>query len=249
MFKNLLDIVFMVISTTIFYDDPLYKRLLVEINEIAVREDEKKLSKVLLLSLAGLCAGLKPCKIAEKVGWKSSSLRGELCNKLYKYIKILVGKQGEKANWKIIAQWLRHWLEQVQREINSLQLTLADISENPSVTAEQFINPAQKEVLDPIKIGFLPSDIANLEKEIDNADNFYTEEQYEQALHKYQSVIAKVFAHYPAECRFMEVLVKVVSCYDRIQAYRDLEELASFALAYDFVNFANKVSICQRRKR
>ncbi len=47
----------MVISITVFSDDPLYIRLLKEINKIAIEKGHNELDDILLFSLAGLCAG------------------------------------------------------------------------------------------------------------------------------------------------------------------------------------------------
>ncbi len=230
---NLPNILFMVISTAIFYNDPLYIRLLKAINKIAIEAGDNKLNDTLLSLLAGLCAGLKPIQIAKELGKDNSGyLRGQLCKKIYKYIKILVGKEEEKANWKQIYQWLSEWLQQAQRKINSLNFHLKDISSTPSVTAEKFINPAQEELLRTAKTGLLSSDIADLDQKIDDADKLYKDKKYDEALDKYQSVVAKAFAHYPAEDRFMGVLVKAVSCYNKIEAYLDVEELGEFALEY-----------------
>ncbi len=223
----------MVISITVFNEDPLYIHLLKEINKIAIEKDHNELDDTLLFSLAGLCLGLKPSKIAEELGKANSGyVRFVLSTKLYKYIKILTGKEGESTSWKKIKQWLGEWLKQVQREINSSKLTLADISSTPSITAEKFINPAQKVIFEPVKTGFLPSDIVNLNRAIDDADKLYKAKQYNVTIKAYQSIITQVFAHYPSESRFMGVLVKAVSCYNKLEAYADVEELSGFALEY-----------------
>ncbi len=223
----------MAISIAIFYNNLLYIRLLKEINQIAIKEGHNKLNKTLLHSLAGLCQGLKPCQIAQELGKTNSDyVRNQLSTRLYKYIKTLAGKEKEKANWKKIEKWLGEWLEPVQRELNSSRLTLADISSTPSVKAKEFINPALKAISKPVTAGFLPSDLAKLDKAIDDADKLNEEKQFNAALNLYQSIITQVFAHYSHEYRFMGILVKAVNCYDKLKAYEDVEELSGFALEY-----------------
>ncbi len=67
----------------------------------------KRLTPVEKLHLRGLLCGCSPTKIADTLGKNSKGVETDLCATIYKYVKSLVDKSGEKIeNWRDIAEWL-----------------------------------------------------------------------------------------------------------------------------------------------
>ncbi|NEQ35732.1 MAG: helix-turn-helix domain-containing protein [Okeania sp. SIO3I5] len=59
------------------------------------------------LHLRGLLSGYSPGEIAEKLHKNANGVEVALCNTLYQYVRILVGKQEDKIqNWRNICEWL-----------------------------------------------------------------------------------------------------------------------------------------------
>jgi hypothetical protein len=67
----------------------------------------KGLTPVEKLHLRGLLCGLGPSEIAAKLNKNPDSVRVDLCNRIYQYIKGVTGKDGEKVeNWRNLCEWL-----------------------------------------------------------------------------------------------------------------------------------------------
>ncbi len=67
----------------------------------------KRLTPIEQVHLRGLLCGYSPSEIAEKLHRNPAGLKVDLCNRLYTYIKRLLGKDGEKmVNWRNICEWL-----------------------------------------------------------------------------------------------------------------------------------------------
>jgi len=59
------------------------------------------------LHLRGLLSGYSPGEIAEKLHKNTNGVEVALCNTLYQYVRVLVGKQEDKIqNWRNISEWL-----------------------------------------------------------------------------------------------------------------------------------------------
>ena len=101
----------------------------------------KRLTPVEKLHLRGLLCGYSPTEIAEKLGKEVKGVQTDLCATLYKYVKSLVDKSGEKMeNWRNVAEWLE---EAGYRSVMSARLQLSDsLPENGvvSVTNIRFEN-------------------------------------------------------------------------------------------------------------
>ncbi len=220
------------------FDKNPHKSLLEEIDNIALELNGIKLNYTQKCGIVGLCMGWSPSKIASKIVKKKSYLRTELSTKLYKYIYVLLEKKGiyqkqkeEKASYKKIHQGLVQLLGQFQNSLNISNSAFGNCI-TPSVRAKTLINIAQAELLNPVKVGLLSLDLARLNEQINDADKLCNEQKYEKALIKYQSLINHIFAWYPSEIQFLGVLVKMVSCYNALEAYEDVEDLSYFALKY-----------------
>ena len=218
------------------FDQAPYRNLLKQINDIASEQGKKKLNETQEGILLGLCKNAKPSRIAQQIGKERSYIQYELNVNLYPFIYILLEKekiyqkQGDKTSYKNIHQGLNQYLEKYSSSI----FMNGNI---PSVTAKTIIDKAQKELLNPVKIGLLPSDLAELNKQIDNADLLYNQQKYERTLKIYELLIERIFSFYSLEnsneniC-FFGVLVKAVSCFNAIKAYEDVVELGLFSLKY-----------------
>jgi len=67
----------------------------------------KRLTPVEKLHLRGLLCGYSPTKIAERLNKNVKGVETDLCATIYKYVKSLVDKSGEKIeNWRNITEWL-----------------------------------------------------------------------------------------------------------------------------------------------
>lgn len=67
----------------------------------------KRLTPTEKLHLRGLLCGYSPAEIADRLGKNTKGVETDLCCTLYKYVKSLVGKVGEKMeSWRIITTWL-----------------------------------------------------------------------------------------------------------------------------------------------
>jgi len=67
----------------------------------------KRLTPVEKLHLRGLLCGCSPTKIADTLGKNSKGVETDLCATIYRYVKSLVDKSGEKIeNWRNITEWL-----------------------------------------------------------------------------------------------------------------------------------------------
>jgi hypothetical protein len=67
----------------------------------------KRLTPTEKLHLRGLLCGYSPAEIADRLGKNTKGVETDLCCTLYKYVKSLVGKVGEKMeSWRSITNWL-----------------------------------------------------------------------------------------------------------------------------------------------
>lgn len=67
----------------------------------------KRLTPVEKMHLRGLLSGYSPAEIAEKLEKSIKGVEVDLCNTLYPYVKILVGRENTKVNnWRNICEWL-----------------------------------------------------------------------------------------------------------------------------------------------
>lgn len=67
----------------------------------------KHLTPMEKLHLRGLLSGHSPGEIAEKLHKSPKGVEVDLCNTLYQYVKILLGKCDRKMeNWRNVAEWL-----------------------------------------------------------------------------------------------------------------------------------------------
>jgi hypothetical protein len=67
----------------------------------------KGLTSIERVHLRGLLCGYGPAEIAEKLNRDPEGLKVDLSNRIYTYIKRLIGKEDEKMeNWRNICEWL-----------------------------------------------------------------------------------------------------------------------------------------------
>jgi hypothetical protein len=67
----------------------------------------KGLTSIERVHLRGLLCGYGPAEIAEKLHRDPEGLKVDLSNRIYTYIKRLIGKEDEKMeNWRNICEWL-----------------------------------------------------------------------------------------------------------------------------------------------
>jgi hypothetical protein len=67
----------------------------------------KGLTSIERVHLRGLLCGYSPAEIAEKLNRDPEGLKVDLSNRIYTYIKRLIGKEDEKMeNWRNICEWL-----------------------------------------------------------------------------------------------------------------------------------------------
>ena len=197
------------------------------LGKFKVVEQHSELNSTEIALLRGLLCSVHPTDIAQKLNWKASSVKTELSNTVYGYVKQLTERFDTRIYWYNVSEWLTQAGYRLDPQILLENPFLSISNPNPCTDYTEIVRLSERQILDdklsPASNAISKESFRAIQK---IGDSCFSQGDYPCAIDVYSMLAKQHIVEYP------ELLLKIAQVYSKMKCYRDSVGLTYFALNY-----------------